>query len=140
MPAHTINAVIVCDDIRKEVTGKDLILGVYTGSVVLGEFPSWFGPAFWIEVDFSETGDFELNFRLSITGKPPMPFTMRAHVSNPGPSAGVVQGLQILIEEETELVLEIREGDDWKVIKRKKVVAGKLTFSGPNDYRHPSAR
>ena len=33
-------SVIICDDIRQEATGKQILVGVYTGAVILPAFPT----------------------------------------------------------------------------------------------------
>lgn len=131
MPKPTIDAVVICDDIRREVTGKDLLIGVYTGDIVLQAFPNWFNASIWLEVSFAEAGQYELDLRLSLTDKPPTQFKLKAAVSAPGHSAAVVQGLQIWAESEGELLLEVRDGEEWKVVKRKKVLSGQVTLPFP---------
>ena len=39
---------ILCDDVRREGNGKELLIGVYTGQVLLPEMPQDFFPVFWV--------------------------------------------------------------------------------------------
>ena len=36
----TLSAFIVCDDIRSEATGKDMLIGVYADAIILPRFPA----------------------------------------------------------------------------------------------------
>lgn len=38
--AFKLTSLIVCDDIRQEVTGKQILVGVYTGTIILSSFPA----------------------------------------------------------------------------------------------------
>jgi hypothetical protein len=39
---------IFCDDIRREVSGKQILIGVYTGDIVIPSFPATIAIAGWI--------------------------------------------------------------------------------------------
>jgi len=43
--------VVVADQIRREDNGKSIIIGVYSGDIIPGRFPSDLQFAFWIEVE-----------------------------------------------------------------------------------------
>ena len=68
MLADEIKTVIFCDDIRKEITNKDILIGVYAGDIVVPSFPTPLALALWIEIDPKEVGTRELIFRV-IAGK-----------------------------------------------------------------------
>ena len=50
MLADEIKTVIFCDDIRKEITNKDILIGVYAGDIVVPSFPTPLALALWIEI------------------------------------------------------------------------------------------
>jgi len=37
---YTVRSVILCDDIREEKSGKEILIGVYTSSIIFGQFPA----------------------------------------------------------------------------------------------------
>lgn len=67
-----INSVVICDDVRKEDSGKEILIGVYTGKILshsqpplhLGKFCIWLGCTMYF------TGDEEVSFEVvSPTGQ-----------------------------------------------------------------------
>ena len=50
MTEFAVNAVILCDDIRKEVTNKDMLIGVYGGALIVSAFPGAMPMAVWMEL------------------------------------------------------------------------------------------
>lgn len=40
MGNYQVKSVLVCDDIRKEVNGKDILIGVYADSIIFPNFPA----------------------------------------------------------------------------------------------------
>jgi len=69
MPKSTlkINSVIVCDDIRNEDNGKSIIIGTYTGDIVLQTIPSNLQLSFWI-MGSSNSDDHEIQFKIGVAG------------------------------------------------------------------------
>ncbi len=64
LPRIDIEYVIVCDDIRREDNGKELLIGVYTRDIVVGAFPAVLQLAFWICYVPTALGTIETEFRL----------------------------------------------------------------------------
>ncbi len=122
-----IGAVIICDDVRKENTNKDILIGVYSGDIILPSFPSELALAIWIELIPKQIGEHELEFRLSLAGQQLATFMLKATVPKLGSSSTAIPGFRLGVAGETELLLEIREGHDWRVLKRKKIVQGNVT-------------
>jgi hypothetical protein len=110
------HAVIVCDDVRREVTGKDILIGVYSGDIILSIFPMWFPASLWIEIETLEVGKHEINFRMSLTDKPPIPFKAEVDVIRPGSLALFAPGLQFNAEKECELLIEVLDEDGWRYL------------------------
>jgi hypothetical protein len=128
MRALEFRSVVVCDDIRKEVTGKEILIGVYSGEIVLPSFPNWFPASLWIEVDTPEVGKYDVSLRIGLTNKPPLNIKFRIEVNRPGTSAIVIPGLQLQAEEECDLVIEVQDGEEWHLLRRKKVMRGEVTL------------
>jgi hypothetical protein len=59
------NALIICDDLRVEVNGKQILIGVYAGDIIFPAFPSRINQLiFRIEVR-RDTLNEQVNFRVS---------------------------------------------------------------------------
>ncbi|HTO66036.1 MAG TPA: hypothetical protein VMM15_32840 [Bradyrhizobium sp.] len=125
MQASDITAVIVCDSVRREVSGKELLVGVYTGNIVSPSFPVVIELAFWFEVDIRETGEQDADIRIVVPGEVP-PLEMRFHIATvvPGPFSLATPNMQVPLVEAGELRIELKEGDDWTVVKRKVIQRG----------------
>ena len=70
-PALEIATVLVCDDVRKEVTNKDILIGVYAGDIVVPAFPAWIALAVWLELITKENGVYDMSFRIGMSNRPP---------------------------------------------------------------------
>jgi hypothetical protein len=46
---RTIIAVVVCDDVRHESNGKDIIIGVYGSDAIVPSYPALLRPSFWVQ-------------------------------------------------------------------------------------------
>jgi hypothetical protein len=133
MRASDITSVIVCDSARREVSGKEILIGVYSGDIVVPSFPVVIDLAFWFETDIKEVGEQFVDIRIVVPGKVP-PLEMRFHINTTvaGPSSFATPTAQTPLVEPGELRIELREGDDWKIIKRKIIqqsdVASPMSF------------
>ncbi len=118
-------SVIFCDDIRREITNKDILIGVYAGDIIVPVFPVPISAAFWLEVLPEELGQFELQMRIILKDKaPPIEMKIGLNVSALGPFGLSLPTLQILVETETELYLEFLDGKEWTLLKSKKIIKG----------------
>jgi hypothetical protein len=126
-----IESVVFCDDVRKETTNKDILIGVYSGDIIVPHFPAVISSAIWIEIVGDNIGPFELNLRLTLTDKPAFTITLEGAMNKPGGTSTVLGGLQLHIEKQAELGLEVQEGENWRLLKRKKIVQGNVTLPFP---------
>jgi hypothetical protein len=132
MSAFEFAATIVCDDVRKEVTNKEILIGVYSGDIVVPSFPAWLPIAFWIEANAKEVGHQEVDFRLTVLdNKPPMLIKAGVRVNKLGPLSITISGIQILLEKEGVILLEVKEGENWKALKSKDVIFGTISADSP---------
>jgi hypothetical protein len=58
------NAVVVCDDVRKEQSGKDILIGVYGSLIQIHALPSAMNLAFWMEITAKKQGINQIHFRI----------------------------------------------------------------------------
>lgn len=139
MAASEIGAVIVCDDVRREQTGKDILIGVYSGSIVITTFPFQLPLALWIEFLPNETGAQELFFRVTYKGSPfgTMKISLGVEVID---SVGIpIAGLVAVGDSEGDLLIEYsKDGSTWELIKKKAITKG-LPGSVPSFIPSPPA-
>jgi hypothetical protein len=64
MLPFNVTAVVLCDDIRFELNNKQILVGVYNGTIVVSSFPAEFPVCWWIQTFASEVGKFELDVQL----------------------------------------------------------------------------
>ncbi len=127
-----IETVLVCDDIREEITHKLILIGVYSGNFVVPEFPSNFFLAFYFTMTANDPGEFELNLRLSLPKTRPEMY-MRVKFAVPALEDTSLAGDQfgtftpkipITIPAPGELVLSARWGEQGKFrpVLRKSII------------------
>ena len=126
MATPHIIAAIVCEDIRKEISNKDILIGVFSGDIVLPSFPSWLNLAFWLEIATAELAMHELRVRIQIGEQSPVEFKANLQISRVGEASVSLPGLQVQIDKPTELLLEQFVDGNWQVFKRKKIIKGLL--------------
>ena len=55
---------LVCDEVRREINGKDIIIGAYGGDVLIDNFPVSLSLSLWISSETSGTGDIRADIRV----------------------------------------------------------------------------
>lgn len=118
-----VSAVIICDDVRKENTGKDILIGVYSGTVNVPAYPTTFPAALWIEIEPEGIGIVRCEFAITTpSGNPPMKVGFDLDVREPGTAVFVMGGVPLTLERDGELVISATIGSDpERVVKRKPV-------------------
>src|SRR5215472_4088319 len=58
--------VVFCDDIRREVTGKEILIGVYSGNLMVPRFPAAIVLATWVPFERvgNDVGKIPVEFRM----------------------------------------------------------------------------
>lgn len=64
--AFDVETVVVCDFIRHEGNGKDILIGVYGSGIRVAALPTNIALSFWIELKPHQTGD--IPFKLRVIG------------------------------------------------------------------------
>ena len=114
----------MCDDIRRETSNKDILIGVYAGDVIVPEFPAQISVAFWIELQAISLGDFKVKLRVGLKGKSPVTMQVGINVVKLEIFSLTVPQLQVLVQEEGEILLEVEEDGQWRRLKTKRIVKG----------------
>lgn len=121
-----LSSLIICDDVRKEINGKDILIGVYSGTISVPVYPSVFPAAFWIEIEPQGVGTIPCRFKIDTpSGNPPIEFGADLDVTGPGTAVLVVGGVPLSLERDGEIVVSAQIGsEEMKVVRRKKVQRG----------------
>lgn len=119
----SVESVVMCDDIRKEASGKDLLIGVYGGGLVVPSYPMMIQAAFWIELSTPVTENIPGAFRVTTpSGNPPIDVDFVLQVHEAGTSVLVIGGLPLALEHDGDVILSLRLADgEMLEIKRKYV-------------------
>lgn len=131
-----VGSVIICNDIRKEITNKDILIGVYGGDIIISKFPAKLRIAFWIEYIPDRADKIEVNFRIGLKGKSPTDVKGVLDLPELKTAIIAVPGLELLVEEESELILELSDKEgEWRIIKTKQIKRGQVAsaFSSPRN-------
>ena len=64
-PRVTPFNVVFCDDVRREVSGKDILVGAYSGDITVQSVPTTIGIAFWIQVRVKGIGTVRTRLRVT---------------------------------------------------------------------------
>ena len=134
----TINAVVVCDDIRREITGKDILIGVYAGNIVVPQFPFKIRLAFWVEYEAERAGEHIIKLRLTYSGRTPAEVTINAQIPAPGMAAMPIAGLEVNGDAPGELSIDCLTDEEWQPVKKIAVIKGAVVgITGPQSATAP---
>jgi len=113
-----ITHAIACDDIRQEITGKYILIGVYAGNVGFPFFPTVTAIGFWVLAKPTKKGDYDVQLRVQDPdGKEVTKGQMIIHVQEVEDTALVIPPMPISLARPGEIALQYREGDgSWKTI------------------------
>ncbi|WP_282608966.1 hypothetical protein [Pelagibius sp. Alg239-R121] len=121
--------VLLCDDIRQEISNKLILIGVYTGHIVLSEFPANIRLAVYAEFKPRELTVEDVQLRYKLDGKLLATISGRveAHDLDSWATAAI-PALPLQLESMGELSIEAQFGDgSVEVIGRKQIISGEVT-------------
>lgn len=141
MPDFAVGAVIIADDVRKEVSNKEIIIGVYGGGIMVPYFPVTIPIALWMEITPSVSGHQEIDVRVTVPeGGGELRMRLVIDVMTAGepttfytPSIHTTFGTEGIIE---IAVKNASSDDDWMVVKTKRVLAGTAPIATPVQFFH----
>lgn len=123
MTEITIEAAILCEDIRQEKSNKFILIGVYVGDIYVTTLPAPAPIAIFISGEPTEDSG-ELWLRLSGPGEGKAKMKMAYKRSPESTNISIASpALEVLLEKEGTLVIE-RSFDDenWAVLLERKVI------------------
>jgi hypothetical protein len=121
-PYFKVRDVLVCDDIRTEDNGKQILIGVYTGNILLNEFPASLLLSFWIDVNQPVAGQVPFQIRCFITGQSEPVFHIQGtgESSLPSPHAQIsLRGVPLKVtRDDSVLRVELKQYEgEWEEIR-----------------------
>ena len=132
MPDFSVNAVVFCDDVRKETSNKDILIGAYGGPIVVPAFPVSIPVAIWFEFTLEGSSALELDIKIKLPGIP-NDGMMRLNLDAPSwyetISVSTPQLMCPIAEAGTIAVFVKKSKDaEWRLVKTKKVIQAEPTL------------
>lgn len=114
-----VHNLTVCDQVRVENNGKFLLIGVYTNTILLSQFPSHFGLNIWLLVEPDAVGSRPFAFRAKMAKSGAQIFEMDGgiEVITVDEWIPMAFGAEVLLIEPDDIVIEGRFGTDEEWIK-----------------------
>lgn len=128
MPDEIISSsVVICDDIRQETNGKQILIGVYGNAVIVPSMPFSIPLCAWIEYQTREIGVDTVHVRLSYTTGFSVSVRIDIQIHEAGTLGLAIPPVLVSGAADGELVIELsRNGATWREIKRKPIRRGQI--------------
>jgi hypothetical protein len=134
LEAGTISAVLFCDDARKEITGKDIIIGVYPSDMVAAEFPAFIRISVWFRFLPAKLGKNRISVRIRYQEQVAPTLTLEFDVHTLGLAVGVATPpLQLMINNPMQLEFEVLDGDNFRSLASLPVKAAHTAPPSSNE-------
>jgi hypothetical protein len=120
--AVSIKSFVLCDDVRKEITQKDILIGVYSSGIMVPFMPAQMQLAFWAEMLPTQIGQSEFQMRFDPPGgEAPIVMKFMMEITAVEYSTLAMSGIIIPFTKEGDLVVSISiDGADWVEVTRKR--------------------
>lgn len=139
-----VEAVVICEDVRQEVTGKHTLIGVFGGDMILSRLPLNLRIAWWLQVG-AEAGVYTLQFRALGPGEAQLFEANVQMQANDSRTSGLaLPPVQVQLQREGELQLQWRDAAPnapdapWTTIKTVNVVRAKAPQQKPANLQPPN--
>lgn len=128
MVDFAVTAVVVCDDIRKEITSKDILIGAYGGGILVPYLPASLQIAIWIELTPAAPGRVELDIRITLPGVQKAAIGLLLIGEVPSSESTAINTPQFMCpisaEGDLEISIRRRDAENWQIMKTKSVRLG----------------
>ncbi|PDS34834.1 hypothetical protein CO665_28165 [Rhizobium anhuiense] len=78
MKVHNLT---VCDQVRQEINGKFILIGVYTNGIILPQIPTTFSLGVWLLLESERLGDVQFKFRVRMPDQDVELFSIEGEVN-----------------------------------------------------------
>lgn len=108
---------VFCDDIRREDNGKAILIGVYTGDLVVQKLPTQFPLSAWIRLTGVDRGKHSVNIRFDFPGGESLGMDGEAEVNDPNETDDIILvGFPAILKEEGDITCNfVVSGEDYEV-------------------------
>jgi hypothetical protein len=122
----TAKNVVICEDVRQEVRGKHILLGVTGPNLKVPAFPSVIGVALWISGTAKDKGPFEAHFQaLDPDGSIAVEGKLVGEVAKPGPSTVVIGPMPLNVTKAGDFRFQWKFGKEkWTTIETLRIDEG----------------
>lgn len=110
---------VVCDEVRREKDGKDIIIGAYGGDLLIDSFPLGLALSLWISLETSGTGATKFSIRVVNSEKKVLAqMDGEAMVEERYKKSSLfTPKIRIQVDKSTELRFQLRIGEGrWKTV------------------------
>lgn len=115
---------LVCDEVRREMTGKDIIIGAYGSGITVPNFPILVALAMWCQILPLKAGQLILEIMWKVADQKPIMGRLSATINVPeDPFAMFAPSVPLEIHAEGNIEIYFRElgEEDWILVQRKVV-------------------
>lgn len=124
-PQFELANAILCDDARREDNGKDILIGVYSGHIVVKSFPTNLLVCLWLQCKTKGTGEVEREIRaLDVGGKEIMLGQFGASIvdSEEGYASFSLTKIRLDIQKEGRIKFQWKKkGGRWRTVLIKEI-------------------
>lgn len=142
-----IRSSVLCDEVREEKNGKQILIGVYLSSILVPDFPAKIPLTLWIQVYSEETGKYSGDIRVLGTDESVL---LRGQcgfeIKNSGIATVSFPKMPLELQKEGKLSFQWNFGwPDWQTIKEMDVfkqpgiIRTQTTVSEQPSEKSPSA-
>ena len=126
----TCSNVVICDDVRREDNGKAILIGVYTGDIIISDFPYVVDLKCWFEIASKGDGDTPFSARATFEPDGIPFFSLDAGIERErGPSGEEVTEdyfaavcSPVRVERPGTIVVQFKSGgSDWQTVRSKRI-------------------
>jgi len=126
-PLPTVVFAVLCEDVREEVNRKHSLMGVYSGNILVPQFPAHLRLALYADLNLPGRGEYALSLRANYDGKEQ--FNLKAQIKSEklGSSALVLPSFVLKVPDEGDFVLDYSfDGGEWQQLMKKHVSVGEI--------------
>jgi hypothetical protein len=128
MAKLTIKQCVVCDDIRREISGKDILIGVYGSGINVASFPSPLALAFWMQFDSSDATPSPIMIEFQLVGENDTKFAalgVQLMITKAGLGTIALPAIPLSLQIPSDLMLQMRQpGEEWETVGTVRVDKG----------------
>lgn len=121
-----VDSVVICDDVRREMSGKDILIGVYGSEIVARALPGIIYLTLWVEFRPRKNGPIDLTIKLELPAMPQSSPILKMQINvvdHRLPSAFATPPIRCQIIQPGVLRISVKtdEDDRFKLVKTRRI-------------------